>query len=261
MGAARRRWGQHWLASDSLARGLVAGIRPRSGDRFLEIGPGRGKLTRALLEHPVRILAVEIDPACCERLEPLVAESEGRLRVENLDVLEADDRIPWEEGPFRLVGNLPYNVSSPVLRWTVERFDQVVDAHYMLQREVAERVATDPGGRTYGYLSVMVQAGFEVDLLERLSPGAFRPQPKVESAFVRLRPRDEAPGDRGWLAVARAAFAHRRKKLSNALALGGWSSDQIASACAASGVDPDDRAERLAPEDYRRLAAALERSP
>lgn len=258
MGAPRRKWGQHWLASDAVARDLVGLIAPVRGERFLEIGPGRGRLTHALLEHPISIVAVEVDPECCASLERSAAGQ--RLQVIHADVLEADDRIPWDRAPFRIVGNLPYNVSSPILRWTAERRGRLTDAHYMLQLEVAERLAAVTGTRDYGYLSVLVQARFRVEILLRLSPGAFRPPPRVDSAFVRLLPRPPrgaAADPESWLPVAAAAFGHRRKTLVNALALGGWDKEGAIAACAAVGVDPQSRAERLTPADFARLAAAL----
>lgn len=246
------------MASDALARDLVGHIGPREGDRFLEIGPGRGRLTRALLERPVSVVAVEVDPECCARLQEL--ERNERLEIIHGDILDSDSRIPWDRAPLRAVGNLPYNVSGPILRWTAERRAMLQDAHYMLQLEVAERIAATPGGRRYGYLSVLLQACFSVRLLVRLSPGAFRPTPRVDSAFVRLAPladESQTSSADSWLPVAEAAFAHRRKTLANALALGGWDRRHVEAACGRAGIDPRDRAERLTAADFARLAAEL----
>ena len=204
------------------------------------------------------MVAVEIDPECCRRLEALPA-APGRLQVVHGDILASHGLLPWQRAPLRLVGNLPYYLSSPILRWTLAQGgERVADAHYMLQREVAERLAAGPGSRRYGLLSVLARAAAEVEILRRLAPGAFRPPPEVESAFVRLRPRADArPLQGAELRPIEVAFAHRRKTLARALRYGGWHAHQIAQACSVAGVDPGERAERLDVAAWRRLAAAL----
>lgn len=258
MTAAKRKWGQHWLASDALATDLVDLVDLRADDAVLEIGPGTGRMTRALLASGARVVAVEVDPECCVRLGGLVGV--GELEVIGADVLAADDAIPWERGPFRVVGNLPYNVSSPILRWTVAHRESVRDAHYMLQAEVAERVEAGPGSRTYGLLSVLVQAAYEPRILQRLPPGAFRPPPRVDSAFLRLVPRDCAalPADLArWIPAAEAAFTHRRKTIRNALRLGGFPTEAVDSALDRVGIDPRARAEQLDVETFASLGREL----
>jgi len=235
----------------------VSLIAPRPGEHFIEIGPGRGRLTRALLAHPVNLLAVEIDPRCCAELEAL---QNDRLQVLRTDILTADEQLPWGQGEFRVVGNLPYNVSSPILRWTVDHADQLIDAHYMLQLEVAERASARPGGKEYGWISVLLAHVFEVAIVKRLSPGAFRPQPKVQSAFVRLRRLAEPPAPALRRCAARfasGAFAHRRKKWPKSLSLAGQDSARAVTAAQRAGVSPDLRAEALTPEDYLAVAAAM----
>jgi 16S rRNA (adenine1518-N6/adenine1519-N6)-dimethyltransferase len=252
-----RRWGQNWLASERLADDLAAAIAPRTGDLFLEIGPGLGRLTRALLRHHVRVLAVEVDPRCCAELERL---GDDRLELVQADILDADAMIPWDRGLLRVVGNLPYNVSSPILRWTADHSDGIVDAHYMLQEEVAERAAAHAGDSQYGWISVVLAWVFEVTIVKRLSPGAFRPPPKVRSAFVRLVPRaaPAAPEVRERAAtIASAAFTHRRKKWPRSLALSGWDRDVVAAAAAVAGISEDLRAEAISPDGYLALARAL----
>lgn len=233
-------------------------VQPQDGEHFVEIGPGRGRLTEALLLHPVTITAIEIDADCCEHLRSLGYGA--RLDIINLDILAADGLPAWPAAPVRVVGNLPYNVSSPILRWTARRRDAIVDAHYMLQQEVAVRIAAEPGGRAYGLLSTIVQWEFSVRLLKRLSGGAFRPPPRVGSAFVSLTPRPRPAGtamSRHELSILQAAFGHRRKKLVTALAIAGWGRESVVHACEQADVNPSDRAERLSPGDYSRLAGAL----
>lgn len=253
----RRRWGQHWLASEALAASLVDSIRPQPTDRFLEIGPGTGRLTRALLPHVQSIFAVEVDPRCCEQLSGI---HDDRLTVVQADILAADSLVPWDEGPFRVVGNLPYNVSSPILRWTAERHGDVVDAHYMLQEEVAERAAAGPGGGDYGLLSVQLSWIFEVTIVKRLSAGAFRPPPRVRSAFVRLQPRPplaSPPELERARQVAAAAFTHRRKQIVRALALGGYEEHRVRVACEATAIPATARAGDVGPRQWVQLAEAL----
>lgn len=258
MAGAKKKWGQHWLASESLASDLVSAMGIAPGDRFLEIGPGTGRLTRALLDAGALVIAIEVDPECCDRLRAL--EPRG-LRIVPADVLDAVDLIPWDEGPFRVAGNLPYNVSSPILRWTVEHRERLIDAHYMVQLEVAERVVSPPDCRVYGLLSVIVQAAFEARILRRVGPGAFRPPPRVESAFMTLRRREDGPGEdlEAWIGAAQAGFGHRRKKLAKALRLGGFPAERVAHALRATGIDGNLRAENLDPANFARLGRELGR--
>ena len=201
--------------------------------------------------------AIEVDPRCAERLE---AELEGdRLEVIRADIRTIEDaRLPWQRGPVHLVGNLPYNLSGPILRWTAAHSGRIKAAHFMLQQEVADRIAADAGSRSYGALSVQMQWQFEVDILKRLSPGAFRPPPKVRSAFLRLRPQQmpDQPGDAHRL--VRAAFAQRRKTLQSALAAAGWQKERVGAALAALQLRTDARAEMLSPAEWTALARELE---
>ena len=256
---ARRKWGQHWLASQELADSLVARVSPQAGDQFLEIGPGQGRMTRSLLRHPVTVVAVEIDPRGVALLDRIDV---ANLRVVHADIL-AHRSLPWVSGAVRLIGNLPYNVSSPILRLTADHHERVIDAHYMLQEEVAERVASPPGQRRYGLLSVLLQWHFDCAVVKRLDTAAFRPPPKVRSAFVRLRPRTRPPAhpmDTHCRSVLEAAFGHRRKTLARALRHAGWSSGVIETARRASGIDGTRRAEQLWPEEFGQLADALPRA-
>ncbi len=254
---AKKKWGQHWLASRGLADRLVDRMELGPAAEVVEIGPGTGLLTRALLEQGARVTAIEIDPERANDLRDHAANN-SRLRVVEGDVLEAP--IEWPSVAVRLVGNLPYNASGPILGWTCSHAQELQDAHFMLQLEVAERVAAVHGNRVYGALSVHVQWHFEVKLLQKLPPGAFRPPPKVDSAFVRLTPRDAVAPSAHAQRVLRAGFAHRRKTLRKALAHAGWAPDVVAEGLAGEALAEDARAEALAPDVWLRFAESLPRA-
>ncbi len=262
MAIAKKKWGQHWLANDALAETLATVVNARPGETFLEIGPGTGRLTGALLRRHARVVAVEIDPECCEELRQLYAGA--ALTLIQGDALVLDKDLPWQTKPLRLIGNLPYNLSGPFLRWTATHRTDIVDAHYMLQREVAERTASPPGTKSYGVMSVRTQWEFEVDVVKRLTAGSFRPMPKVDSAFVRLTPRplSEAPKPSVHeIRTLQAGFAHRRKTLVNGLVHAGWNAEVVANACLQISLRSGARAETLLPHQWRRLAATLPSLP
>ncbi len=258
MAIAKKKWGQHWLASDALAELLVTTIKPSSGETFIEIGPGTGRLTGALLRRGAMVVAVEIDPERCAELRRRYAEA--TLDLICGDALTADTELPWQDDAVRLVGNLPYNLSGPFLRWTATHRTDIVDAHYMLQREVADRAGSASGSKSYGVLSVRLQWEFEVEVVKRLTAGSFRPAPRVDSAFVRLTPRpvsaSPAPSAHE-IRTLEAGFTHRRKTLVNGLVLAGWHAGTAAGACKDIGLPGDARAETVAPPRWRTLAAAL----
>jgi 16S rRNA (adenine1518-N6/adenine1519-N6)-dimethyltransferase len=253
---AKKHLGQHFLHERGVVERIVQAVDPAPGDALVEIGPGQGALTFPLLQRHGALTAIEFDR---DLLAPLAAaaRAHGDLRIVPGDVLDVDlgalARELSPDGRIRLVGNLPYNLSSPILFHALDHAAAIVDMHFMLQREVVERMAAAPGGKVYGRLSVMLQAYCEVTSLFRVAPGAFRPPPKVDSAVVRLVPR--APGTVGirdprrFAAVVRAAFGQRRKTLRNALAT-------VAGAALieAAGVRPDARAEQLSVADFVRLA-------
>jgi 16S rRNA (adenine1518-N6/adenine1519-N6)-dimethyltransferase len=260
--APLRKFSQNWLANDELAIALVGAIDPRGGDHFLEIGPGEGRLTRAILAHPVRVTAIEIDRRCCQTLGQLSRELGGGPA--HLDVVQASildfDPTALAAPELRFVGNLPYAIASPILRWTAKHHGLIVDAHYMVPADVAERMLAPPGSPARGVISVMIDWFFKGSILRRLGPGAFRPEPKIDSAFVRLRPNVPPPcGASGphRRAVVGAAFAHRRKTLMNSLRKAGWDRDVIESALADADVPELARAETLDVEQFARLAEAL----
>jgi len=254
----RKRFGQHFLHDAGILRKIVLAIAPKPGDAVVEIGPGEGALTLPLLRELGHMTVIELDRDLVPRLAA-AAEGVGELDIVNADVLTVDFSALATKGPLRVVGNLPYNISSPILFHCIEHIDAIRDMHFMLQREVVDRMAAAPGSKVYGRLSVMLQLVCRVDPLLRVPPGAFRPPPKVDSAVVRLTPRPPSErefGDAALLArIVKAAFGQRRKTLSNALG-------EIASADAirAAGIDPRVRAEQLAPEAFVRLAETIEKT-
>ncbi len=258
-----RKYSQNWLANDELAVALVGEVEPRPGDRFVEIGPGEGRLTRALLRHPVAVTAIELDPRCATALRELgddIGVAGASLTVIEQDVLEFEPGSIAGSDTLRFVGNLPYAITSPILRWTVKHHRLVEDVHYMIPTDIAQRLQAPPGDSERGLITVMVGWFFETSTVRRLGPGAFRPPPKIESSFVRLRHREppacRAPGKHRRAVVA-AAFAHKRKTLRNSLRQNGWSRDDVAQAIDQAGIAADARAEAVSIEEFARLIDAL----
>jgi 16S rRNA (adenine1518-N6/adenine1519-N6)-dimethyltransferase len=254
----RKRFGQHFLHDPGILRKIVQAIAPQPGDNMIEIGPGEGALTLPLLRELGRLTAIELDRDLVPRLRA-AADGVGTLDIVNADVLTVDFSALVERGPLRIVGNLPYNISSPILFHCLDHIDAIRDMHFMLQREVVERMAAAPGSKVYGRLSVMLQLVCRIEPLLRVPPGAFRPPPKVESAVVRLTPRapvERTFADEALLArIVKAAFGQRRKTLSNAL--GDVASvEQITHA----GINPRARAEQLAPAAFVALADVVSRT-
>jgi len=251
----KKRFGQHFLHDPGILRQIVQAIAPRDGDTVIEIGPGDGALTLPLLRALGRLTVIELDRDLIPRLRA-AAEGVGELEIINADVLTVDFSALARARPLRIVGNLPYNISSPILFHCLDHIEAIADMHFMLQKEVVERMAAAPGGKVYGRLSVMLQLVCRVDPLLSVPPGAFRPPPKVDSAVVRLTPRppSERPAVDAELVarVVKAAFGQRRKTLANALR-NLLTSEQIA----AAGIDPRTRAEQLAPASFVALAALL----
>lgn len=251
---ARRRLGQHFLHDPGVIARIVAAIDPQPGERLVEIGPGRGALTRPLLERTGRITAIEIDRDLVPDLRAHCAGA-GELTVIERDVLDVDFVALRASGPkLRLCGNLPYNVSTPLLFHVLESREGVVDMHFMLQKEVVDRIVAPPGGKTYGRLTVMLAASCRAEALFRVGRGAFKPAPAVESAVVRLVPHAADPfslPDRDRFArLVAAAFSMRRKTLRNSLR---GLADEMA--FAAAGIDAGRRPETLSPAEFARLAA------
>jgi 16S rRNA (adenine1518-N6/adenine1519-N6)-dimethyltransferase len=259
---ARKRFGQHFLEPPWVAK-LIAALSPAPDDVFLEIGPGRGALTRPLAPRVGRLVAVEIDR---DLAAALPSELPSHVRIVPGDVLDVDleELLRGERRPVRVVGNLPYNVSSPILFKLLHAADEgrrLSDATLMLQKEVADRLVARPGTADYGSLAIQVALLADVDRLLTLPPGAFRPPPKVTSAVVRLRfrPRLVDVGDPAvFERIVRGVFLQRRKTLLNALgpvadSLGRSARELIERA----GVDPGLRPQALTVADMGRLSRAV----
>ncbi len=258
---AKKRLGQHFLHERGIVEKIVRAVDPKPGDALVEIGPGQGAITFPLLDRHGALTAIEFDR---DLLAPLAdaARAHGALRIVPGDVLGVDltalaqelaPGTPAHASRIRLVGNLPYNLSSPILFHALDHAAAVADMHFMLQKEVVDRMAAPPGNKVYGRLSVMLQAYCTVTALFKVPPGAFRPPPKVDSAVVRLVPRDPAAigiaDHRRFAELVRAAFGQRRKTLRNAL-----STVCDEATLRAAGIDPGERAERLAVADFVRLS-------
>ena len=241
----RKRFGQHFLHDPGVLKRIVEAIAPAPGDAIVEIGPGEGALTRPLLECVRHLTAIEIDRDLAARLGREF--SPQRLSVVCANALDFDFSA-FPSG-LRIVGNLPYNISTPLLFHLARFAGRVRDMHFMLQREVVARMVAKPSTPDYGRLSVMLQTRFAMKRLFNVAAGAFRPPPKVDSAVVRMVPLrerircDEAVFER----IVREAFSARRKILRNALPLGPQDYAEL-------GIDPGLRPENLAPADYVRIA-------
>jgi 16S rRNA (adenine1518-N6/adenine1519-N6)-dimethyltransferase len=248
---AKKRFGQHFLVDASVIDRIVADIDPRPGDALVEIGPGRGALTRPLLARCGRLTAVELDRDLAARLR----------RTDGLDVVEADVlEVDFAHLPgiaaaakLRIVGNLPYNISTPILFHLFDFAERIVDQHVMLQKEVVERIAAAPGGKDFGRLSVMLQWRYAIEPLLDVPPEAFEPPPRVHSAVLRMMPRPvPAPVDPLLLReLVTVGFSQRRKLLRHTL--GRWLDAREAN----QPFDLQRRAEEVSVDEWIALAAAI----
>ena len=252
---ARKRFGQNFLHDQQVIDRIVASIAPQADDLLVEIGPGQAALTRPLLESGAELHLVELDRDLVKVLKEKFA-GHSNITIHSGDALRAN--LPELTGhrPFRLIGNLPYNISTPLIFHVLQWNKLVVDMHFMLQKEVVDRMAAGPGSRTYGRLSVMTQYRAQVTPLFDVMPESFSPVPKVRSSIVRLKPLAEPPVDAGSFdqmkMVVSAAFSKRRKTLRNSLREL-MDADQIL----ATGIDPGQRAEQLSLSQFAALARSL----
>lgn len=253
----RKRFGQNFLHDPGVIRGILAAIHPKAGERVAEIGPGLGALTAPLLDALGELDVVELDRDLIPHLQQQFADS-GELHIHNTDALRFNfcSLVPQGES-LRVVGNLPYNISTPLIFHLLEQSHCIRDMHFMLQKEVVDRLAAEPGSGDYGRLSVMVQYHCRVERLFNVPPGAFNPPPKVYSAIVRLTPYREKPvtvrDEACLIRLVAQAFGQRRKTLRNNL------KPLIDStAIEAFGIDPGRRPETLTLLEFAMLADALD---
>jgi 16S rRNA (adenine1518-N6/adenine1519-N6)-dimethyltransferase len=256
---ANKGFGQHFLLDLNITRKIARLAGPLDEGVTLEVGPGPGGLTRALLEAGARVVAIEKDPRFTPLLDELAAAAPGRLTVVQADALQVDERTLADAvltgAPVRIVANLPYNVGTPLLiKWLIGPL-RPASLSLMFQKEVADRIVARAGCDAYGRLAVVSQAVADARIVMDLPARAFTPPPKVASAVARLDPRPERPPDETLKAleqVTREAFGQRRKMLKSSLrTLGGEA------LCNAAGVDPQARAETIDVEGFLRLANAL----
>jgi len=248
---ARKRFGQNFLTDKQVLSDIIDAIAPRQGETMVEIGPGLAAMTALLLKQLDHMHVVELDRDLVTRLEK--AYPRERLTVHSGDALKFDfGAIPVAEGQkLRVVGNLPYNISSPLLFHLADFAHLIEDQHFMLQKEVVERMVAEPGSKTYGRLSVMLQWRYDMSLMFIVPPTAFDPPPQVESAIVRMAPvKQQLPCDAKRLeAVVAKAFSQRRKVIRNCVA-GMFTEAQLVEA----GIDPSVRPEAVSLAQYVALA-------
>jgi 16S rRNA (adenine1518-N6/adenine1519-N6)-dimethyltransferase len=244
---ARKRFGQHFLADDAVIDNIVRTIDPRPGQALVEIGPGLGAITGPLLERCQALTVIELDRDLAARLR-----RRAGLSVIEADVLKVDfTALAQAAGqPLRVVGNLPYNISTPILFHLLESCEHVQDQHFMLQKEVVDRMAAAPGSKDFGRLSVMLQWRYRIESVLDVPPQAFDPPPRVDSAVVRMEPLPPDPSvDAARLATLVAvAFSQRRKILRGTL--GRWIEQQGIQ----TGFDLTRRAEEVPVAEYLALA-------
>jgi 16S rRNA (adenine1518-N6/adenine1519-N6)-dimethyltransferase len=253
---ARKRFGQHFLQDNNVVTRIVAAINPQKSDHIIEIGPGLGVLTEALLSCVPEMDAIELD----RDIIPLLAKrcsTIGSLTIHEADALKFDFSMLASDGrPLRIVGNLPYNISTPLMFHLIESSQIIRDMHFMLQKEVVNRLAAQPGNKDYGRLSVMMQYHCQVDSLFDVPPESFDPPPKVNSAVVRLVPHNKPPVKINNVAmlekVVTQAFSQRRKTLRNTLKplLSAEKMELL-------GIDPVRRAETLSLAEFAVLTNAV----
>lgn len=253
---AKKRFGQNFLVDEQIIADIVAAIRPEPDDNIVEIGPGLGALTRPLLKKLNHLHVVEIDRDIIARLQNDYPQGDPQAKL----VIHAGDALEFDfaqlEASLRIVGNLPYNISSPLLFHFAEYAERIRDMHFMLQNEVVERIVASPSTPQYGRLSVMLQYRFYMEKLLDVPPQSFRPAPKVDSAVVRMipLPRAEIPvrNEKLFATIVAAAFGQRRKTLRNTLR-----SHLDEKGFAQLGINSQLRAEDLGVPEFARIANYL----
>ena len=255
MHRARKRFGQHFLHDNNVIEKILRSIAVTEGDSFLEIGPGQGALTFPLLSECKKLIAVELD----RDLIPILnkkAEKYGELTLINADVLNFElDSLPGA-ARYRIVGNLPYNISTPLMFHLLNSIERIQDMHFMVQKEVAQRIVAEVGSQHYGRLSVMIQYQCKCQYLFDVAPGSFTPPPAVDSAIIRLLPHAQADFDVGdfslFSKIVLSAFGQRRKTIANSL-----KSIVSSEIFEDTGIDRKLRAENLSGHDFAKLTRAV----
>lgn len=254
---ARKRFGQNFLTDQQVLGDIISVINPKEGQSMVEIGPGLAAMTKLLLDGLTQLHVVELDRDLVARLKKQFDPK--KLIIHEGDALQFDfaSISVAENQKLRIVGNLPYNISSPLLFHLADFADHVEDQHFMLQKEVVERMVAEPGNKTYGRLSVMLQWRYHMELLFVVPPTAFDPPPKVDSAIVRMIPkREKLPCNLSHLEnVVTKAFSQRRKVIRNCLA-GLFTEEQLLQV----GINPQVRAETVSLEKFVALANLLDKS-
>jgi 16S rRNA (adenine1518-N6/adenine1519-N6)-dimethyltransferase len=258
MHRAKKRFGQNFLRDRQVVDRILASADLQASDRVFEIGPGLGVLTERLLAVAGEVVIVEIDRDLADTWEQ---RQEVHLQVVLGDVLALD----WNEllpgAGWKMVANLPYNISSQVVFRIIEQRDKFSNLVLMFQKEVGDRLCAAPGSRDYGALSIFCQLWFDVQRVIQVPPQAFTPAPKVDSVVLQFKPlpraRVEITDERQFKRVVKSAFAQRRKTLRNTLKTGGFGAEEILAALDRSAIDPGRRAETLSLEEFARLAVLL----
>ena len=254
---ARKRFGQNFLHDEGVIRQIARAINPRPGDHLVEIGPGKGALTEALVDSECQLDLIELDRDLLPLLQDRFGKAE-QLKIHSSDALKFDfGSLRRGEARLRVVGNLPYNISTPLIFHLLEQAEHIADMHFMLQLEVVNRLAASPGSKAWGRLGAMAQYSCQVDALFQVPPTAFKPEPKVQSAIVRLQPNSNAganPGQEQALrTVVTAAFSQRRKTLRNTLR------DLVSvQQLEGLGIDPGARAETLDMQQFLSISELLQ---
>jgi 16S rRNA (adenine1518-N6/adenine1519-N6)-dimethyltransferase len=253
---ARKRFGQNFLHDQHVINRIISRFHPQQGEFIVEIGPGLGALTWPLLDQIDELHAIELDRDLVARFED-DPRSSGRLFLHQQDALTFDfSSLTKLPGKLRIIGNLPYNISTPLLFHLLEFAPNIQDMMFMLQKEVVQRITAGPGGKNYGRLSIMLQAQCTIEKILDVSPGSFSPAPKVDSAVVQLTPHTtpviDIPDSENFAKIVKASFKQRRKTLRNNLK-GLLNESEISEA----GVDPSVRAETLSLENFAALAKQI----
>jgi 16S rRNA (adenine1518-N6/adenine1519-N6)-dimethyltransferase len=257
---ARKRFGQNFLTDQSVIQQIIHSINPKEEQSLIEIGPGLGAITTSLLKISKSLTVIELDRDIIPKLQAN-CDSLGELNIIQADVLKVrlNELTIDHNKPQRIIGNLPYNISTPILFHLMSQLESIKDMHFMLQKEVVDRMAAEPGSKTYGRLSVMLQYYCDIEYLFSIAPDAFTPAPKVTSALVRLTPYAKLPvevkNSKDFAQTVTQAFSQRRKTLRNSLKKM-LDSDQIEQC----GIDPAIRPEQLDINQFVTLANCYSQS-